>query len=194
MSYKRGDHYSRRARKEGYSARSVFKLEEIQTKWRLLRRGARVLDLGCAPGSWSAYARECVGADGTVVGVDIQQVDGFPGTFLLGAIEDMSADKLREALGGPADVVLSDMAPTTTGDRFGDHVRQVELVGVALTLCEEILAPGGHLVGKVFDGQDAPAFVQRVRGLFAETRRFKPKSTRGSSVEFFVVGKKRKSK
>ena len=180
----RGDPYTRRAREQGYAARSVFKLDEIDRRFRLVRRGARVLDLGCAPGSWSRYL---AGRGARVVGVDLQAVEPFPGTFLHGDIEDLPAEALREALGGPADLVVSDMAPATTGARAADHFRQVELARLALGRAAELLVPGGAFVVKVFDGADAPAFVAEVRARFDAVRRVRPKAVRKVSREFFVV-------
>jgi len=187
MSYKKGDHFTKRAQREGYAARSVYKLQEIQQKWGLLAKGQRVLDLGCAPGSWSRYAYEQIGFGGTLVGIDIQEVGGFPGIFLQCSIEEVETAEILEKLGGPADLVLSDMAPSTTGNRFTDHVRQIALIEAGRDLALSVLKPGGHFVAKVFEGQDAQAFVQSLRPEFQKIKRIKPKATRGRSVEFFVA-------
>jgi len=192
MSYRRGDHYTRRAKDAGYAARSVYKLEEIQKKWKVLSRGQRVIDLGCAPGSWSRFARECVGKSGAVVGVDLQEVGGFPGTFLCGDIYALPVSSIAEALGGAADVLMSDMAPATMGNRYTDHVRQVQLAQQALVIAREVVGPGGAFVCKVFEGADAGGFVDEVRASFGTVKRLKPKATRGSSVEFFVVATQKK--
>ena len=188
MSYKRADHFSKRAQKEGYAARSVYKLQEMQSKWKLLRSGQRVLDLGCAPGSWSRYAHEQIGFGGTLVGIDIQEVAGFPGMFLQTSIEEVDVESMLGHLGGPADLVMSDMAPSTTGNRFTDHVRQIALIESGRDLALKLLKPGGNFVAKVFEGQDAQSFVASLRGEFKSVKRFKPKATRGRSVEFFVAG------
>ena len=188
MSYKRADHFSKRAQKEGYAARSVYKLQEMQSKWKLLRSGQRVLDLGCAPGSWSRYAHEQIGFGGTLVGIDIQEVAGFPGMFLQTSIEEVDVESMLGHLGGPADLVMSDMAPSTTGNRFTDHVRQIALIESGRDLALQLLKPGGNFVAKVFEGQDAQSFVASLRGEFKSVKRFKPKATRGRSVEFFVAG------
>jgi 23S rRNA (uridine2552-2'-O)-methyltransferase len=192
MSYKGGDHYTKKAKSDGFAARSVYKLEEIQNKWRVISSGDKILDLGCAPGSWSRYAKQKVGANGKVVGVDIQEVSGFVGEFLLASVYDLDLEEVTSLLGGPPDVVISDMAPATTGDRFADHFRQIELATAALEIAVNTLAPNGHFVAKVFDGQDAPAFIQECRTRFKQVRRLKPKATRGRSVEFFVVASERK--
>ena len=188
MSYKKADHFSRRAQKEGYAARSVYKLQEMQQKWKIFKRGQRVVDLGCAPGSWSRYAHEQIGFHGALVGIDIQEVVGYPGQFLQQSIEDTEISQMRELLGGDADVVISDMAPSTTGNRFTDHVRQIALIESGRYLALQLLKPGGSFVAKVFEGQDAQGFVESLRGEFKSVKRFKPKATRGRSVEFFVAG------
>jgi 23S rRNA (uridine2552-2'-O)-methyltransferase len=192
MSYKTGDHFSKRAQREGYAARSVYKLQEMHQKWRLLSKGQRVLDLGCAPGSWGRYAQEQIGFGGTLVGIDIQEVTGFPGVFLQTSIEEVSVEEMMGLLGGPADLVMSDMAPSTTGNRFTDHVRQIALAEAGRDLALSVLKPGGHFVAKVFDGQDAQGFVQSLRGEFQVVKRLKPKATRGRSVEFFVAAMDKK--
>ena len=193
--YKGTDTYSDRAKKEGYAARSVYKLEEIQRRFKILRRGDKVVDLGCTPGSWSRYALEQVGAGGTVVGVDINPpaISGF--TFLEQSVLEVTTEELLEHLGGRASVVLSDMAPLTRGDRFSDHVKQMELARRAADIAASILRPGGHFVVKVFDGEETIDFVQRLRLEYAKQKRIKPDATRKSSREFFLVctGRKKPS-
>ncbi len=190
--YKGPDKYARQAREQGFAARSVFKLTEIDKRCRLIKQGDRIVDLGCFPGSWSKYAAQRVGRRGVLVGVDLSAPVGLKGTFLAASVLDVSADELREALGGPADVVLSDMAPPTTGDRFGDHVRQVSLARVGLERAVEVLKPGGHFCVKLFDGEDIPAFAKDMRAVFGKVRRIKPEAVRGTSVEFYLVGLGRK--
>jgi 23S rRNA (uridine2552-2'-O)-methyltransferase len=185
--YKRPDRFTEQAKSEGYAARSVFKLREIQDRQRLLRRGQRVVDLGCSPGSWSRLAAEIVGRDGRVVGVDIQEPEQSFGPVIVASALEVTAEQLIAALEGPADVLLSDMAPNTTGDPSGDHFMQIELAQRALDLASAVLAPGGAMVVKVFDGADAPGFVQRVRAAFTETKRARPEAVRQNSREFFVV-------
>lgn len=180
--YKKPDRFTRQAKEEGYAARSVYKLKEIQASARILRRGQRVLDLGAAPGSWSRYAREVAGPTGVVIGVDVVEP-----AEIVKSVLDVEPDELRAALGGPAEVVLSDMAPLTIGDPQADHFVQIELATRALTLARAVLAPGGAFVCKVFDGQDAPAFVQDVRASFETVKRARPEAVRQNSREFFVV-------
>jgi len=185
--YRRPDRFTRKAKDEGYAARSVYKLEEIDRRARLLRRGLRVVDLGCAPGSWSAYAIERIGSGGALVGVDLTEVAMPGGTFLQRSVYDVTAEELREALGGPADLVISDMAPLTTGARDADHYAQIELARRAFDLATELLAPGGAFVAKVFEGQDAKQLELDVRKHFEQTKRYRPEAVRQQSREFFLV-------
>ena len=185
--YRRPDRFTRKAKDEGYAARSVYKLEEIDRRARLLKRGQRIVDLGCAPGSWSAYAIERIGPSGALVGVDLTEVAMPGGTFLQRSVYDVTADELKEALGGSADLVISDMAPLTTGARDADHYAQIELARRAFELATELLAPGGGFVAKVFEGQDAKPFELDVRKRFEQTKRYKPEAVRQQSREFFLV-------
>lgn len=183
--YRRPDHYTQKAKAAGYAARSVFKLDEIAHRTDVIPRSGAVLDLGCFPGSWSRWLLE---QGLQVVGVDLQAPALDGGTFLAASVYDVTVEALAEALGGPARLVVSDMAPNTTGNRFGDHVRQIELADRALELAVALGAPGSGFIVKVFDGQDAQAYTQRVRMHYADVRRLKPDATRERSVEFFLVG------
>ena len=193
LGHKRNqDHYARRAKSDGHAARSIYKLEEIEKRFKILPRNGRVLDLGCSPGSWSQLARSAGGGDTRCVGIDLTEVSGYPGTQFVESVFDVDVTAIREALGGGADLVMSDMAPSTTGNRFTDHVRQVELAERAREIAAAVLVPGGHFVVKVFDGEDAPELIGRIREDYGSTKRVKPKATRKESVEFFVVGLERK--
>lgn len=189
------DHYTKRAKAEGYAARSVYKLEEIDRRVRLLRGGMRVLDLGCAPGSWMRYAAQKVGAKGRVVGIDRKAIEfSAPNvTSLVGDIFETEAAVFIEAGGGPFDVVMSDMAPDTCGDRFTDHVRSVELCHRALAIADAVGAPGSAFVCKVFEGEDVAGLVDAIRARYGEVKRIKPSATRSESVELFVVAKARRA-
>ena len=188
------DYYSKKAKKNKFPARSVFKLEEVQQKYRLLRRGDSVLDLGCYPGSWSLYAAEVVGPKGIVVGVDQKLADNppRPGSAEIHWIcEDLtSADmitivrKIRPAF----KVLLSDAAPKTTGNRWADHQQSLSLVRTTLNLAETLLHPKGHYLVKVFQGGDFPDFVNEVKDVFKMVKVLKPKSSRTESREVFVLG------
>ncbi|NPA48369.1 MAG: RlmE family RNA methyltransferase, partial [Thermodesulfobacteria bacterium] len=193
MAYKPRDHYARRAKEEKYPARSVYKLKEADQKYRLLRPGQKVLDLGAAPGSWSKYALERVGKKGLVVGIDLNPVKiSHPRfLFLQEDIFEISPEEILEKADVKQfDVVLSDMAPKTTGDRSGDHFRSVALAERALYYAEELLKPGGIFFVKVFEGEAFPRFVEEVKKRLGPVKRFRPKSTRSSSREIFVLARK----
>jgi 23S rRNA (uridine2552-2'-O)-methyltransferase len=165
----------------------VYKLEEIQLRYRVLRQGDRVVDLGCSPGSWSRFALGVIGGRGAVVGVDINPPADPVGKVIVDSVFDLDPAAVCEMLGGPANVVLSDMAPLTTGNVLGDHVRQIELATRAMELARELLAPGGNVVVKVFDGEDAHAFVRDQRPHFVKVKRARPDAVRQGSREFFLV-------
>ncbi len=192
MMYKRPDSWTRRAKAEGYAARSVYKLDEVESRHRILpRAGGAALDLGCYPGSWSRWLIE---RGLRVVGVDLKVPQLAGGTWIEGSALEVPIEQLREALGGSAELVVSDMAPNTTGNRFTDHVRQIALADRALEVAAALLPEGrGAFVVKVFDGGDAPAFTERVRAVFTDVKRLKPDATRDRSIEFFLVGKGRRA-
>jgi len=190
MGYRPRDHYFKKAKSEKYPARSVYKLKEADQKYRLLKKGQAVLDLGAAPGSWSKYALEKVGPRGIVVGVDLSpvKISAANFRFLLADIFELSPEDLLRLAGRPAfDVVLSDMAPKTTGDRSGDHFRSIALAERALELAEALLRPGGVFMVKVFEGEAFPRYVEEVKRRLGPVKRFRPKSTRSSSREIFVL-------
>jgi len=181
------DHYGRRAKAEGRPARSVYKLEEIDQRWRLLRGGDRVLDLGCSPGSWLQYASDKVGERGHVTGYDLNPVRiSIPGN-----VEARVGDAFAippEAVAGPMDVVLSDMAPSTMGDHKTDAIRSAGLAERALDMAQLHLRKGGHVVVKVLEGGDVPAIVQRMRKDYGKVELLRPHATRRESTEIFLVG------
>ncbi len=187
-NYKTADHWARKAKEQGYAARSVFKLDEIHARFPVVPRGGAgiCVDLGCYPGSWSKWLIE---RGMRVVGVDLKAPDLSGGTWIVASALEVTAEQLMEAAGGPIDLLVSDMAPNTTGNKFIDHVRQIELATRALDLARTVLTPGGAFVAKVFDGGDAPAFVRTVQTSFTEFKRLKPEATRDSSIEFFVAGR-----
>jgi 23S rRNA (uridine2552-2'-O)-methyltransferase len=183
------DSFGEKAKKEGFAARAVYKLEEIDRRCQLLRRGMRVLDLGAFPGSWTQYAASRVGSEGHVLAVDQQEWrGGFPPH-----VETRTVDVLALTvadLGGPAtyDIVLSDMAPWTTGTRFVDQCRSFDLFMHALNIAEGTLRGDGAFVGKIFQGPDFQNAQKRVQQLFAKSRVIKPDASRRESYEIFVVG------
>jgi 23S rRNA (uridine2552-2'-O)-methyltransferase len=189
----RHDSFHRRAKQQGFAARSVFKLEEIDLKHHLLRPGARVLDLGCRPGSWLQYAAKVVGPSGALVGIDRSPLDvTIPGArIVVGDVFDVTPEALCGDL--PAfDVVLSDMAPDTSGVRSMDQARSETLFERALEIAELTLAPRGHFVGKLFMGPDWQRLLTRTRAGFNEVKTIKPAGSRKESIEQYVVGISRK--
>ncbi|MCL1889401.1 MAG: RlmE family RNA methyltransferase [Desulfovibrionaceae bacterium] len=185
------DHFFLRAKRENYPARSIYKLKEIQARFGIFRAGQKVLDLGAAPGSWSLGAAELVGPGGLVLGLDLRGTEViFPGQviFMQGDIFAPSPEfalALRDR--GPFDVVLSDMAPGTTGHRATDQARSAALILEALNLARRCLAPGGALVVKFFMGPEIKAFSEELRRSFARVKSFKPKSSRSESMESFYI-------
>ena len=186
------DPYVAAARRQGYRSRAAFKLIELDQRFHLLRPGRRVVDLGCAPGGWSQVAVERVGPCGRVLGVDFAETAPIAGALLLLAdLRDPDAAvAIREALGGGgADIVLSDMAPATTGHAATDHLRIVALAEAAFDVAEEILEPGGAFVAKVFQGGAEGALLARLKRSFTELRHAKPPASRAESAETYVVAK-----
>lgn len=183
------DHFGHRARKEGYPARSVYKLQEIDRRIRLLRSGMKVLDLGAAPGSWSIYAAQRVGAAGLVIGVDREAIRIAPAAnlrFLQLDIEALDEQSLGENT--TFDVVLSDMAPKTSGQRQSDQFQSFELYMHALAVARQRLATGGQFVGKIFQGQEFEQARAATQQLFRQVRIIKPEASRDESYEIFLVG------
>jgi 23S rRNA (uridine2552-2'-O)-methyltransferase len=192
--YRRPDAFTRAAKAKGYPARSVFKLEEIDRRVRLLRPGQRVLDLGAAPGSWSMYAAQKIGPKGKLLAIDLSELTvslGPSAQFVRG--DALSLTNADLALFAPYDVVLSDMAPSTTGSRIADQARSFELFMRALAVAEALAAPGGSFVGKLFMSEDFVAARDALRALFDEVKTIKPEGTRSSSVEVFLIGLRRKA-
>jgi 23S rRNA (uridine2552-2'-O)-methyltransferase len=186
----RHDAFFRKARQEGFAARAVYKLEDIDRRVRLLHAGARVLDLGCRPGSWLKYAVKAVGPHGKVVGVDRLPLPApVPGAHVMVAdIFELSDEELLCGL--PAyDVVLSDMAPDTTGIRGTDQARSARLVEEALARAERLLAPLGAFVAKVFQSPEVDRLRQRMARHFTDIRLLKPEASRKQSTEMYLVGK-----
>jgi len=184
------DCYARRAREEGYPARSVYKLEEIQKRFGVLKRGGRVLDLGCCPGSWLLFASRVVGDRGLVVGVDIIPLTlRLPSNVRFVQHDVLAWDEpFLDAIGTNFQTVLSDMAPSTTGSKFVDAQRSLQLSESALTISARVLRPGGSFVCKIFHGSDFKGFSDTVRRSFGRVVHFKPKSSRKASKEIYIVG------
>jgi len=187
------DHYTRKAKKDRFPARSVYKLEEIQRRYRLIRRGHSILDLGCFPGSWLLYAAGLVGETGRVVGIDLKKVT----VNMPPQVEILTGDILAREGGMPAsggrdfEGVLSDMAPATTGIKHVDSARSYLLCEAALSIALDVLVPGGFFVCKIFHGMDFKAFTDSVRTEFQKHSIFKPKSSRKNSKEIYIIGIKK---
>jgi 23S rRNA (uridine2552-2'-O)-methyltransferase len=194
--YDRHDTYYRQAKKEGYVARSIYKLDEIDAKFHLLRAGDFVLDLGCAPGSWLQYAADKVGHKGHVVGIDLLPAKIALGPhvrILQGDAFDTSIEELTGDVKRRFDVVLSDMAPNTTGIKAVDQARSLALCEHALEVAKTALKDGGGFCVKIFEGGEQKAFINACREVFASVDVYRPKSTRVGSIETYVVGRKKKA-
>jgi 23S rRNA (uridine2552-2'-O)-methyltransferase len=187
------DPYVARSRQEGYRSRAAYKLIEIDERYRLLRKGSRVVDLGAAPGGWSQVAAARVGSsdeDPRVVAVDYLEMDPLPGVVALQQdfLEPGAPAAIRSALGGhKADIVLSDMAAPTTGHRTTDHLRIVALCEAAADFAREILAPGGHFLAKVFRGGTEHTLLANLKRDFAKVHHVKPPASRPDSPELYLL-------
>lgn len=189
--YKRHDVFWAKAKDDGYAARSVYKLEELDKANKLLFPGARVMDLGCAPGSWLQYAAKRVGAQGRVLGIDLEVVTLALPPNVITLVMDM--DKVRrEKLPSdcfPVDVILSDLAPHTTGIRSVDQARAFDLSARAVLMSDTALKPGGAVLVKTFQGPDTRRLQEGVRARFESAEVARPKATRDGSFEVYVLGK-----
>ncbi|WP_448873990.1 SAM-dependent methyltransferase [Desulfobulbus propionicus] len=192
---KEQDYYFKKAKKENYPARSVYKLEEAQLKYTFLKPGQRVLDLGCHPGSWSLYASGIVGEKGLVVAADLQRTDipvQKPNAEIKWLCYDVYSEEFVDYLKKhwPGfHVVLSDMAPRTTGSQYADHQHSLRLVRRVLELSALFLHENGTLYCKVFQGEDFPEFLRECKPLFTTVKVVKPKSSRLESREVFILGR-----
>lgn len=192
---RRRDHYFKSAKKEGYRARSAYKLKQIHNKYRLVRKGDCVVDLGAAPGGWSQVLVELVGEDGAVFGVDLQRIAAVEGaTFLKGDFTKKSThDRLHEAINAAdhdgVDVVVSDMAPDMSGNYDLDQARSIHLCEMALRFADEQLRQGGNFCCKVFEGADFQEFRDGLRTRFHKLMQFHPPASRKQSSEVYLVGK-----
>src|SRR5215813_6287614 len=186
------DPYVARARREGFRSRAAFKLMEIDDKHHVLKSGARVLDLGAAPGGWSQVAAKRVGAAdgrGRVVGIDILPMDPVPGVDFatIDFLDPAAPDRIKAMLGGHADVVLSDMAANATGHRGTDHLKIMALVEVAADFAREVLTPGGAFLAKVLQGGTESKLLADLKRDFASVKHVKPGASRADSAELYVL-------
>jgi 23S rRNA (uridine2552-2'-O)-methyltransferase len=190
------DPYGVRAKEEGYPARSVYKLKEIQDKYRLIRPGQRIVDLGCHPGSWLRYCAQSVGPAGLVLGLDIKK----PTIPLSPNILFLQADLLTvpaetfQAWAGQAELVLSDLSPKTSGIKWLDHQRSLALNLRALEIGFLVLIKGGSAVLKIFEGEGTKGFINKMKNHFEQVRIHKPKSSRSESSEVYLIGQRFKGR
>ena len=185
------DPYVMRAKREGLRSRAAYKLAEIDDKYRVLKPGARVVDLGAAPGGWSEIAAKHVGTRGRVIALDILDMKPIAGVeFLqLDFLEDKAPALLKAALGGKADVVLSDMAANTTGHRQTDHLRIMALAEAAAMFAREVLAGGGTFLCKVLQGGTEAALLSELKRDFESVKHVKPPASRSDSAELYLLGR-----
>lgn len=187
------DHLTFQARADNYPARSVYKLMEIQKKFQVMKKGDSILDLGCAPGSWMLYAARVAGSDGRVLGIDLKPVEiDLPrqATALVKDILALDRNDMPETQ-ILFNIILSDMAPSTTGRKDVDALRSFELCRTALKVADDYLAPGGHFVCKIFQGNEFEPFNKAVRQMFGQVKIFKPESCRKASKEIYIIGKEK---
>jgi len=193
MVYKPRDRFYKRAKLEGYRSRAAYKLLELQQRYRLLRPGDAVVDLGAAPGGWLQVAAKIVGPGGKVIGVDLQPIKPFSERHVVLIEGDITApetrQKIHDAIGGPADCVLSDLAPKLSGIRDADVARALELNRTALKVAVQLLRRGGSLLIKSFMSGEVPGFSAELKRFFSTVDRTKPEATRHGSSEFYFCAK-----
>jgi 23S rRNA (uridine2552-2'-O)-methyltransferase len=192
-NFKVQDKYFDRAKRQGYLARSVFKLGEIQNKFKLIKKGNSILDLGAAPGSWLQYAVEIAGPKATLIGVDQAQIKKIASNVKTIEADIFSADlenMIKEIYPDKFDIILSDLAPKTSGVKDVDQARSIELNERVLELSNSLLRSNGHIVLKVFRGGDFDNFLYHVKKKFKFVKTFKPKASRDRSFEIYVIVKK----
>lgn len=189
--YRRKDSFYTRAKTAGYRSRAAFKLEELATTERLLRRGDTVIDIGAWPGGWLQVAARLVGPGGRVIGIDLQPIAPLPDPHVSVIAGDITLAGVQEQVlqrcGGQADVVLSDLAPKLTGVRVRDEARAQALVENVLEFARRVLRPGGVFIVKLFMSDELPQFTARLRGFFRAVRTTRPEATRKASSEIYAV-------
>jgi 23S rRNA (uridine2552-2'-O)-methyltransferase len=195
MSYNPKDHYFKKAKEQNFVARSVFKLEEIDQKLKIIKTNQKILDLGASPGSWSQYCSKKIGPQGRILGVDLTSIPlKLPNaTFIQADLRDINLEEIFEQNGfnGPFDVVLSDMAPKTTGIRVTDQTRSFELCEIALNVAKQFLKKDGHFVCKLFHSDEFANLRDLMKKEFNRVEIVKPDSTRKISKEIFLIGIKK---
>lgn len=191
MAYNPRDYYFKKAKEENFVARSVFKLEEIDQKFKIIKPGQKILDLGAAPGSWSQYCSKKIGLHGKILGIDLQPIKiTLPNAVFVHAdMRDINLDQImtESGIAPPFDVVISDMAPKTTGIRITDQARSFELCELALLTAERFLKPSGCFVAKLFHSEDFEIYRKNLQARFKKVEVLRPKSTRTESKEIFFI-------
>ena len=189
---KKKEHFYKQAKQVGYRARSAFKLQQIQNRFHLIPKDGIVLDLGAAPGGWCQVAKELVGTQGMVIGVDLSSIKPFEDIqFLQGDVtKTETLGQIKDLMNGKkADVILSDMSPDISGNYSVDQARSVWLCESALHVVTQLLQPGGHFICKIFEGEDTKAFIEKVKHQFMVVKTFSPEATRKSSSEVYIIAK-----
>lgn len=187
MAFNRKDRFFHKAKEDGYKARSIYKLEEIQKKYKVIAKGNFVVDLGASPGSWSQLAIQLVGKNGRVVGLDLKPIDIKAPNAQFYQMDIFQLDP-HIFENQPVDVMISDMAPNTTGVRSVDQARSEELCIEVLKVSDQFLKTGGHLIMKLFEGGDAEEVAKEVKSRFKVFKRFKPEAVRKGSFETYLIG------
>jgi len=191
QDYSKSDFYARKAKGEKYPSRSIYKLKEIDAKYKLIKKGDLVLDLGCAPGSWILYISKKIGDRGRIVGVDVDDIKiELPENavfFKKDIMNLIASDLIKE--GGKYQVVVSDSAPATSGIDFVDVEGSLELCEKALEIAKEVLENGGNFLCKIFEGEGSYYFFEKVKQSFKFSKRFRPKATRKQSREMYIIAK-----
>ena len=193
MAYNPRDSYYKKAKQEGYRSRAAYKLLELQQRYRLLKPGDAVVDLGAAPGGWLQVAAKIVGQNGKIIGVDLQTIESFRERNIILLQGDMASAEIqaqiKARLNGPVDCVLSDLAPKLSGIRDADMARCLELNQAALNVAVQLLRPSGSLLIKSFISEDLQSFTAELKKYFSAVQRTKPDATRQGSSEFYFYAK-----
>lgn len=193
MAYNPQDRYFKKAKQEGYRSRAAYKLLELQQRYRIIKPGDKVIDLGAAPGGWLQVAAKIVGQNGRVIGVDLQSMQNFAEGQVILLSGDIASKEIQQQitqlLSGPANCVLSDLAPKLSGIRDADMARCLDLNRIALAVAIELLRPGGTLLVKSFISDDLQTFSAELKQYFSTVQRTKPDATRQGSSEFYFYAK-----
>jgi 23S rRNA (uridine2552-2'-O)-methyltransferase len=185
---KKQDFYTKLAKEQGYPARSVYKLKEIDEKYKIIKKGDRVMDLGCFPGSWLIYISQKVGDKGSVIGVDIEEIKTIKRPNVLFIKKDIF-DFKNSDVKGKFQAIVSDLAPKTSGSKFLDSAKSLELSEMSFEIAKLFLLPGGNFICKIFEGESSRDFFEKVKKHFVFLKRFRPKATAKESREFYIIAK-----